>query len=80
MIERFHTFMNTRFVALSVDNNLSYLDEDEWKELLAAVVFSYNNTVNRMTSYSPHELLFGRSHHFPIDFAFNLKQNVMVCE
>ncbi len=33
-----------------------------------------------MTSYSPHELIFGRAPHFLIDLALNLKQNAIVCE
>jgi hypothetical protein len=55
------------------------LDGDEWAPLVPAVIFAYNATVNRMTGYSPFEIIFGRSPKFPIDLALNLVVNNIKC-
>ena len=80
MIERFHRSMKGKLRALAVDKRLDFLRGDDWTQLIPTVVSAYNNTVNRMTSYSPQELLLGRAPKFPIDLVLNLHQNQMKCE
>ena len=60
MIERFHRYLKQRLVLAAVDGEFDLLHGDEWYDLMPPIVFAYNSTVNRMTGYSPHELIFSR--------------------
>ena len=39
-----------------------------WEDILPAIVFSMNNSVNTSTAYSPHEIIFGQRPSFPLSF------------
>ena len=62
----------------TVINMLKTLPEklkSKWKDHVHKLVFAYNCTKNDATSFSPFQLLFGRSPRLPIDFMFDLHQN-----
>ncbi len=75
MIERLYKTLKERLVGAAIDEGMNLLNGEDWLKLLPAVVYSYNNTINRMTGYSPFEILFGNAPRFPIDIALNLKMN-----
>lgn len=39
---------------------------NNWIEVLSSVTFSFNQSVNASTGYSPHEIVFGHRPHFPL--------------
>lgn len=39
---------------------------NNWMEVLHSVTFSFNQSVNASTGYSPHEIVFGHRPHFPL--------------
>ncbi len=49
-------------------------------QLIPPIAFAYNAAVNRMTSYAPFELIYGRTPMFPVDLALNLEVNDIKCE
>jgi hypothetical protein len=79
MLERLHRFIKQRIVCASIDAGIDILNGETWVHFLAPIIFSYNATINRMTGYAPHELIFGRSPRFPIDLALNLDVNDIEC-
>ena len=42
---------------------------NNWIEVLSSITFSFNQSVNAMTGYSPHEIVFGQRPHFPLTAA-----------
>ena len=51
---------------------LPELYKSNWKDHVHKLVFAYNSTRNDATTFSPFQLMFGRSPRLPIDFMFNL--------
>ncbi len=51
------------------------LEKNNWKEYLLQLTFAYNSTVNRLTGFSPFQLLFGRDSLLPIDCILPLEPN-----
>ena len=49
--------------------------KSNWKDHVDKLVSTYNCTRNDATTFSPFQLLFGRSPRLPIDFMFNLQQD-----
>ena len=63
-VERYHRTLNSRLKALIHDMN------EEWDELLPAVLFAMRTSVNRTTGYTPFFLTYGREARFPIDLVY----------
>ena len=42
---------------------------NNWIEVLPSITFSFNQSVNATTGYSPHEIVFGQRPHFPLTAA-----------
>lgn len=59
MVERYHRTLNAYMRAFTQKN------PDSWHTLLNYATFSYNNTVNSSTGYSPNELAFGHTIQLP---------------
>ena len=62
----------------TVTNMLKKLPEkckSNWKEHVNKLAFAYNCTRNDATSFSPFQLMFGRSPRLPIDFMFDIVQD-----
>ena len=49
--------------------------KSNWKEHVNKLAFAYNCTRNDATSFSPFQLMFGRSPRLPIDFMFDIVQD-----
>ena len=79
MLERLHRYIKQRIVLAAVDQLIDLLSGETWYGLIHPIIFAYNSTVNRMTGYSPFELVFNRSPRFPIDLSLNLKVNDIQC-
>ena len=75
MVERLHQYIKQRLVLASLVETIEMLKGEEWAHLLPPIMFSYNATINRMTGYSPFELMLNRAPTFPIDLALNLHKN-----
>lgn len=69
-IEKFHSLMNA---SLSI---MSKNDVPNWEFYLSVVLFSFRVTINLSTSYSPYELMFGRSPILPLDVVYGLDSKV----
>ena len=62
----------------TVINMLKMMPEkfkSNWKDHVQKLVFAYNCTKHDATSFSPFQLVFGRSPRLPIDFMFDLNQD-----
>lgn len=59
MVERYHRTLNAYMRAFTQKN------PDTWHSILNFAVFSYNNTVNSTTGFSPNELAFGHMIELP---------------
>lgn len=59
MVERYHRTLNSYLRAFTQKN------PDTWHSLLPFAIFSYNNTVNSTTGFSPNELTFGHMIELP---------------
>ena len=61
-LERFHKYLKERIVTQAMQNDQSAIDPENpypWDDLLPYISASYNTTPNRMTNYSPFEVIFG---------------------
>ena len=63
-VERYHRTLNTRLKALIHEMN------EEWDELLPAVLFAMRTSVNRTTGYTAFFLQYGREARLPIDLVY----------
>ncbi|MCP4507272.1 MAG: DDE-type integrase/transposase/recombinase [Fuerstiella sp.] len=73
-IERWHRYLNERIIIYALEHKMD-AEAVQWDELLPCILFSYNSAINRMTGYSPNEIIFGHSPRFPIDLALGLKES-----
>ena len=67
MIERVHSYIKQGIAMAGVPRDLNYHSGADWTALLPAIAFSYNNAVNRMLGFAPHELMFGTILSLPVD-------------
>ena len=59
-IERLHRWIKERLCLISYDGGLNFVTgDDDWSDYLSIIQYTYNNTVHRRTSYTPHEIIFG---------------------
>ena len=77
-LERFHRYLKERLRILSAELNLDYFNTDDWDIFLPNISFSYNITPNRMTKYSPYQIIFGDTIKLPIDRVLNVNVNDVV--
>lgn len=66
MVERYHRTLNAYMRAFTQKNR------DTWHSILNYAIFSYNNTVNSTTGFSPNELAFGHMIELPTKLTNNL--------
>ena len=57
---------------ISMLGTLDRESKAHWPKLVKSLVRCYNATRNRMTGFSPHQLMFGYSPRLPLDVDFNL--------
>ena len=50
--------------------------KSNWKDHVNKLAFAYNCTRNNSTTFSPFQLLFGRSPRLPIDLMFDLHEDL----
>ena len=55
--------------------SLPEIYKSNWKDHVNKLIFAYNCTRNDSTSFSPFQLVFGRSPRLPIDFMFDLHED-----
>ena len=61
-IERLHRWIKERLRLISYDCGLNFVDGiDDWSDYLGIIAYSYNTTPNRMTTYTPQEIVLGRN-------------------
>ena len=53
-------------------SHLTRSNKSHWRDHLPKLVHVYNCTRHEATGFSPFALLFGRSHHLPIDLLFGI--------
>ena len=66
-LERFHRYLKERLRILSHTRNLDFFEKDDWDIYLPNIAFSYNITPNKMTGYSPYNIIYGDIIKLPID-------------
>ena len=60
-IERLHRWIKERLSLISYDGGLDFVTgENDWSDYLSIIQYTYNTTPNKMTTYSPMNILFGR--------------------
>eukprot|EP01083_Nonionella_stella_P023845 65945_1 len=53
--------MKERLPLITIDFNLDFVHgDDDWSDYLGCIQYKYNFTPNRMTSYAPATMVFGR--------------------
>ena len=70
-LERFHRYLKQRLRVLAEERGLDFLDSDDWDIYLPNIAFSYNITPNRMTGYSPYQIIYDDWIKLPIDRMLN---------
>ena len=71
-IERLHRWVKQRLSLISYDGGLNFVDgRDDWSDYLNIIQYTYNSTPNRMTSYSPMEIVLGRDKYKIEEYKFN---------
>ena len=63
-VEHFHQMLFGMIGKLSSDKKA------QWEQHLLQLLQAYNSTRSVVTGYSPHNLMFGRCPHLPVDFYF----------
>ena len=66
-LERFHRYLKERLRILAAERNLDYFSSDDWDIYIPNIQYSYNVTPNRMTKYSPYNIIYGDVVNLPID-------------
>lgn len=57
---------------LAMLGTLEQKQKTRWKEHVKPLVHAYNCTRNKVTGFTPYELMFGRTPRLPVDLAFDL--------
>ena len=71
-IERFHRWMKERLALIGFDSGLHFEDgSDDWSTYLNVIQYKYNTSPNRMTSYTPFDIIFGFSPFTPLNMEFD---------
>ena len=63
-VERFHQMFFRMIGKLGKDKKV------QWEQHLPELLQAYNSTQSAVTGYSPHNLMFGRHPHLPVDYYF----------
>ena len=75
-IERWHRYLKERLKLIQLQNGLNYFQGDDWTIFIPSIVFSYNVMPNRITRFSPFEMVFGHSPVMPIDVALKTAHSI----
>ena len=60
-IERLHRWIKERLSLLAYDGGLNFVTgKDDWSDYLSIIQYAYNSTPNKMTSYAPMHMVFGK--------------------
>ena len=60
-IERLHRWIKERLSCIAYDGSLNFVSGlDDWSDYLSVIQYTYNSTPNRMTTYSPMNIILGR--------------------
>ncbi len=74
-IERLHRWIKERLRLISADLGFNFSDPDcdaNWSHYLPIIQHTYNTTPNRMTTFSPNEIIFGERLRTAMDDALNV--------
>jgi hypothetical protein len=63
-VERLHRYMNSCLAIILPKYN-------QWDRMLPVVLLAYRGFVHETTSYSPHEMVFGRDMRLPLEISFS---------
>ena len=68
-IERLHRWIKERLTLICCDTGKDFINnkEDDWAEYLDIIQYTYNATPNKMTNFTPSELMIGRKLKLPLD-------------
>ena len=58
VIERLHLKLKEKLVMAAAKTNRDLFAGHSWNDLILQILMAYNSTVNRMTEYSPHVLIY----------------------
>lgn len=70
VVERVNGFLGQSLRTLCMDN------QNNWAELIPAIMLSFRNAVSTSTGFTPYQVLFGRHMYLPIDTALIPKENL----
>ncbi len=71
-IERLHRWLKERLALIAQDGGLNFLNgTDDWSDYLPIIQYTYNSLPNRMTTYSPMNIVFGRDPYKILDYEFD---------
>ena len=71
-IERLHKWVKERLSVLAYDGQLNFVGgADDWSDYLSIIQYTYNATPNRMTSYSPMDIVLGRDDYQLNEYKFD---------
>ena len=72
-IERLHRWIKERLALISYESGLNFVDGvDDWSEYLPIIQYTYNSSPNRMTNYSPSEIIFHYKLQPPLNPDYNI--------
>ena len=70
-IERLHRWIKERLRCIAYDGGKNFVNgKDDWARYLPAIQYAYNSTPNRMTTYSPRDIVFGEQPRSVHDYSF----------
>jgi transposase InsO family protein len=73
-LERFHDYLKQRLALIMDENEMDFFDgRGDWDNYLAAIAFSYNNTINRMTKYAPYTIIYNHAIVYPGDMILDFR-------
>ena len=73
-IERLHRWVKERLSLISYDGGLDFVSgENDWSDYLDIIQYTYNTTPNKMTTYSPMNIVLGRDDYKLPPYKFDIK-------